>query len=240
MDTQKIWEQADWVSHSKNIIDNLDKFPLDSRLILILRHSHRNEPKPLENVNKLRLTPQGHAIAKKFGELLPKNRPIRIFHSIIWRCEETAEDIHEGFQNIGGESELKGVFEPLFDIGIQKKTFTEKFKGEHFRKVLFRWSAGFYLPEDWTPFTTYCQQAANIIWNQHNNPWSNNIDIYVTHDWHVMSLRYGWFGLPPDEYWVKFLGGFVFTFQNNHILLLDHKGLRPVEIPHWWELKTKK
>ena len=238
MNADKIWEQADWVTHARNIIENLDKFPVDSKLILILRHSHRNEPKPLENVNKLRLTPQGHAIAKKFGESLSKNRTIRLFHSIIWRCEETAENIHKGFQNIGGNSELKGVLKPLFDIGLQDRSYTTQFKNAHFREVLFRWSAGFYLPKEWTPFTTYCQQAARIIWNHGNNQSNRNIDIFVSHDWHVMSLRFGWFGLPPDEQWVKFLGGFAFSFEDDHILLLDHQGLRQVEIPHWWEPKT--
>ena len=238
MNAEKIWEQADWVVHARNIIENIDKFPADSRLILILRHSHRNEPAPLENVNKLRLTPQGHVIAKKFGENLPKNRPIRLFHSIIWRCEETAENIHEGFQSIGGKSELKGVLEPLFDIGIQNRDFREHLNYNHFREILFRWSAGFYLPEDWTPFTTYCQQAAHLIWNHGNTQSKRSIDIFVTHDWHTMSLRYGWFGLPPDEQWVRFLGGFAFSFEEDHILLLDHKGFRQVDAPHWWETKT--
>lgn len=238
MNVEKIWKQEEWVVHARNIIENLDKFPLDSRLILILRHSHRNDPKPLENVNKLRLTPKGHAIAKRFGENLPENRPIRLFHSIIWRCEETAENIHAGFQNIGGSSEIKGVLGPLFDIGLQEKTLTEKFKNDHFRKVLFRWSAGFYSEKDWTPFTIYCQQAAQLIWNQEKSAHNNGIDIYVTHDWHVMSFRFGWFGLPPDENWVKYLGGFAFTFENDHILLYDHQGLSSLEFPHWWKPKN--
>ncbi|MBY8986698.1 MAG: histidine phosphatase family protein [Candidatus Lokiarchaeota archaeon] len=238
MNAENIWNQADWVIHARNIIENLDKFPEESRVILILRHSHRNEPKLLENVNKLRLTPQGHAIAKKFGESIPKNRTIRIFHSIIWRCEETAENIHNGFQSIGGISELKGVLEPLYHIGIQNRAFRDQLNYHHFREVLFRWSAGFYLPNDWTPFTEYCQQAAQLIWNQGNNHTNRNIDIYVTHDWHVMSLRYGWFGLPPDEHWVKFLGGFGFTLEDDDNLFLDHQGLRPIEIPHWWKPKT--
>ncbi len=238
MNVEQIWKQEDWVVHARNIIENLDKFPLDSRLILILRHSHRNDPKPLENVNKLRLTLKGHALAKKFGENLPTNRPIRLFHSIIWRCEETAENIHIGFQNIGGSSELKGVLKPLFEIGLQEKTLTERFKNDHFRKVLFRWSAGFYSEKDWTPFTTYCQQTAQLIWNQEKSTPNNGIDIYVTHDWHVMSLRFGWFGLPPDENWVKYLGGFAFTFKNDHIMLYDHRGLTSIEFPHWWKPKN--
>ena len=41
MNAEEIWNQADWVVHARNIIENLDKFPEDSRVILILRHSHQ-------------------------------------------------------------------------------------------------------------------------------------------------------------------------------------------------------
>jgi len=121
MNVEKLWNEADWVDHSRKIIENIDKFPKDSKIILILRHSHRNEPIIPEKVHKLRLTPQGHAIAIKFGESLPKDRPIRLFHSIIWRCEETALNIHEGFKSVGGESEMKGEFAPLYNIGIDNR-----------------------------------------------------------------------------------------------------------------------
>jgi len=168
MDIEKIWEEADWVSHARKIIDNLELFPKNSRIILILRHSHRNQPLPHENVNKLRLTPQGHAIAEKFGENLPKSRTIKLYYSKIWRCEETAENIHKGFQNIGGRSELIGEYKPLFDIGIQKRSFTERFKKRHFREVLYRWAAGFYPIEEWIPFTTYCQETAHYCTNCSN------------------------------------------------------------------------
>ncbi|HDZ18044.1 hypothetical protein LCGC14_0950690 [marine sediment metagenome] len=238
MNVEKIWNQEDWVAHARNIIENLTKFPEGSKIILVLRHSHRNEPAVNENVNKLRLTPQGHAIAKKFGESLPKDRFIKISHSIIWRCEETAENIHNGFRSIGGNSELNGILTTLFDIGLKNRAFTDQIKKNHFRDVLFRWVAGFYLPEEWTPFTTYCQDAANLIWSNNINLPTNSIDIYVTHDWHTMSFRFGWFGLPPDKNWVKFLGGFAFAFEDDQILLLDHHGLRNMDIPHWWEGKV--
>ena len=147
MDVEKIWKEENWTAHARTIIENLNKFPEDSKIILVLRHSHRNEPQIMEKVHKLRLTPQGHAIAKKFGESLPNNRPIRIFHSIIWRCEETAENIHNGFKEVGGKSELMGEFSPLYDIGIDNQSFLEQFKSYHFSEILLRWATGFYLPE---------------------------------------------------------------------------------------------
>ena len=234
MNVEEIWEQEDWANKARKIIDKLAEFPDDSKIILVLRHSHRNEPKALEDVNKLRLTPKGHAIAKKFGENLPKNRPIRLFHSIIWRCEETAENIHNGFKKVGGESELLGTFEPLFNIGINNRAIFEKFKNYHFREILYLWAVGFFHSNDWEPFTSYCQKTAQLILNNLKDAPENGIDIYVTHDWHLMSLRFGWFGLPPDSPWVKFLGGFAFTYEDDSILLLDRGELKSVQAPHWW------
>jgi len=235
MNIEKIWENSEWTTHARHLIKGIRKFPEDSKLILILRHSHRNEPKVRSEVHKERLTPEGHAIAKKFGELLPINKPIRIFHSVIWRCEETAENIHEGFKSIGGPSEIKGVVPLLYNIGIDDRSFFKQIENSPFKHILFRWASGFYLPEEWTPFIEYSQKTANLIWNQLNDAPERGLDIYVTHDWHLMSLRYGWFGIPPDERWVKFLGGFAFTFEEDHILLLDHGELKSLEIPHWWK-----
>jgi len=235
MNIEEIWEQADWASQARNIINKLDKFPNDSKIILILRHSHRNEPKPLENVSKLRLTLQGHAIAEKFGESLPISRPIRLFHSIIWRCEETAENIHNGFKKAGGESELLGKFDPLHNIGINNRTALKNFKNYHFRDIMYLWAVGFFHSKDWEPFTSYCHNTAHLISKRLKDAPENGIDVYITHDWHLMSLRFGWFGLPPDSHWVKFLGGFAFTFKDDHFLLLERGELKSVQAPHWWK-----
>lgn len=234
MNVEEIWKQADWAIQARSIITKLKEFPDDSKITLILRHSHRNEPKPKENVNKLRLTPQGHAIAEKFGESLPVSRPIRLFHSIIWRCEETAENIHAGFKKIGGESELVGNFGPLYHLGINNRAVLANHKYHNFKDVIYRWAVGFYPSKDWEPLASYCQNAAHLISNHLEDLPDNGINIYVTHDWHLMSLRFGWFGLPPDSQWVKFLGGFAFIFEDDHFLLLERGELKSVQAPHWW------
>ena len=234
MDIDKIWKENEWTTHARQIINGLNVFPENSKIILILRHSHRNEPKILEKAYKLRLTPQGHAIAKKFGENLTKTRPLRIFHSVIWRCEETAKNIHEGFKSIGGKSELKGELKVLSSIGINEEYFIEQFKHLPFVKIFYRWAAGFYDSKEWTPFIEYCQNSAQVILNQVKISPENGLNIFVTHDWNLMALRFGWFGLPPDERWVKFLGGFAYVFNENRMLLLDYGELNKVEIPYWW------
>ncbi len=234
MDTEKIWKEGEWTNEARQIVAGLKKFPDNSKIILILRHSHRNEPTTLEKAQKLRLTPQGHAIAKKFGENLPSSRSVKIFHSIIWRCEETAKNIHEGFNNIGGTSELKGELKPLQSVGIaDREFFLNEFNNVPFFDIFYRWVVGFYNPDVWTPFIEYCQSTAHIIQDQVKNSPKNGLDIFVTHDLNLMGLKFGWFGIPPKK-WVKFLGGFAFTIEKDQILLLDNGELKPVAIPHWW------
>ncbi len=235
MDTEKIWKEGDWTDEARQIIDGLQKFPDDSKIILILRHSHRSETTILQGSQKVRLTPQGHAIAKIFGENLPTSRPITIFHSIIWRCEETAKDIQEGFVSIGGESELKGELLPLVNIGIKTKEFYMKvFNNGNTIDSFYRWSVGYHDPIDWTPFYEYCRSAAHYFLDQVKNAPENGLNIFVTHDFNLLAFRYGWFGLPPKK-WVKFLGGFAFTIETEQALLLDYGELKQVAFPHWWK-----
>lgn len=238
MDIEKIWEHSEWINQAKDILNNLKKFPEKSKILLVLRHSHRDEPKDLSGIYKLRLTPQGHAIAKKFGEHLPNNGEIKIFHSVIWRCEETAKNIHEGFKKTGGKSELIGKFEPLSNIGINLKEFTGELIKHPFNEILFRWVSGFYLSEEWVPFIQYIQNSAQLIWNHIKDIPEGGMNIYITHDWHLMSFRFGWFGLPPDDRWVNYLGGFAFILKKKKIKLLDYGEFKTIEFPHWW-LNTK-
>jgi len=235
MDTETIWKEGEWTNEARQIIDGLKKFPDNSNIILILRHSHRNESPTFEKSQKERLSPQGHAIAKKFGENLPSSRSIKIFHSIIWRCEETTNNIHEGFKKNGGTSEIKGELKSLQTIGISDMQFyLSEFNKVPIFDIFYRWVVGFYNPNVWTPFIEYCQSIAQIILDKVKNSPKNGLDIFVTHDFNILALRFGWFALLPKK-WVKFLGGFAFTIEEDHLLLLDDGELKSVAIPHWWK-----
>ncbi len=235
MDINKTWKEADWPSEARHIIEGLKKFPDNSKMILILRHSQRNEPEDFDVDADLNLTPQGRKIAKIFGENLPKDKPIRIFHSKADRCRDTAEEIFNGFKEIGGEAVLKGNLIPLSRIGISLKIFLEENKKYDILKIFNRWTAGLYSPELWSPLTPYCQKAAEVIWTQIENIPETALDIHVTHDLHLLASRLGWFGIPPNKKWINYLGGFAFSFIEDKILLFDSNKLITVEIPYWWK-----
>ena len=235
MDIEKIWNESKWTAQARQIIRGLKNFPEDSKITLILRHSRRNEPKILDNLHNIRLTPEGHAIAKEFGRLLPVDREIRLFHSIIMRCEETAENILSGFENIGGKGKIIGAFSPLYDIRASSDFLPNLLKKYNIYQFFFRWAADLFPPDQIISMQKYCQNAAKLIWSEINNSPDRTIDIHVTHDIIIIAFKLKWFGFPPKKRWVSFLGGFALTFEKNNILLLDSGNLVSAEIPYWWE-----
>ena len=229
----KIWKNSDWTFQARQIIDVIAKFPEDSNLSIIMRHSHRIDTDDMQKMANLGLTSLGKGLAEVFGSNLPLDRSIRLYYSIVSRCKETADSILKGFQTIGGSGKIFGAYEPLYSFGkdsdfVLKNAY--KYPGA---KFINRWAAGLFPEKFIKNFTNYCIQSALDIWNQANV--SNSVNIYVTHDLVVMALKYGWFGIPPGKKWVNFLGGFLMTVLKDKILLYDGKECTPHEIPYWYE-----
>jgi len=237
----KTWEEYPWTKQAGNIIEGLDKFPAHSKIIIILRHSQRYEPK-LINENDLKganmeLTSLGEEVAKKFGENLPIDRAVRLFHSPRNRCKVTAEKIYQGFTEVNGKGTLIGENNSLYGIGINSQSYLYEFNTIRNYQVILRYLAGVYSPDLWPPAQPFYQKSGEEIWSQVYNISEGGINIFVTHDFHIMIFRFGWFGLPPDERWVNYLGGFAFSIMDDHILLLDHGELIKLGIPYWWKNK---
>lgn len=228
----------DWTIQSRKLIKAIKQFPKESKIILILRHSQRRESNNKKEIPKLGLTYQASEMAKEFGEGLPKYRPIKLFHSKLERCRVTAELILKGFKCGSGAGILKGPLRPLYGPGASLDFHSNesiKYYGEQF---IFRWAAGLYSEDLIIPFISYCRNTAGIIHKQMSNAPQRCIDIYVTHDIFLMSLRFGWFGFPPNEKWVPFLGGIAFTLKEDCILLFDIDELIYADIPFWWKIKN--
>jgi len=235
MNLKKIWNERDWTKQARDIIGNLEKFPANSNIILVLRHSQRNEPDIFDDVQDLNLTKEGRIIANFFGKKLPMNRPVRLFHSKVERCRDTAEEIINGFNMIGGYGVLRGICPALYNLGLNRESFFAELKKYETIDIFYRWIGGVYSPELWPPITPYCQKAGQLIWREAKNAPESGVDIHISHDINVMTLKLGWFGMPPNNNWVTYLGGFAFTIKADHILLLNYGQLKKIEMPYWWK-----
>ena len=234
------WDRDEWTQRAYKLLEGLYEFPDDKKIIVIKRHSHRYDSEDIRNHMHDNLTPIGHKYAKKFGEGLPGDRPIRLYHSKIKRCKETAENILDGFNQQHHHNEVKaeiqGSLEVLYDLEISEDDFYREATKYPLDRLLYRWAAGLYPPEMIPPIHEYAQRAADIIWSKFDEGPSKSLDIHVTHDLISLCLRLGWFGLPKDE-WPTYLSGFAFTFNDDQISLYDYDHFKTVEIPFWWQNK---
>ncbi|TFF97351.1 MAG: histidine phosphatase family protein [Promethearchaeota archaeon] len=231
------WGREGWTKRAYKLLEGIHQFPKDKKIILIMRHSHRYDSEDIRNHMNDYLTPIGHKYANGFGKNLPKDRTIRIYHSVIERCRETATNIVEGFNyNDTAKVEIKGSLDVLYDLEISEDNFYREATKYSLDRLLYRWAAGLYPPEMIPPIHEYAIKAANTIWTKLKEGNKKSIDIHVTHDLILLCLRLGWFGLPKDK-WPSFLSGFAFTFNEDEILLYDYDHFKSIEIPYWWRRK---
>lgn len=233
------WEKHSWTKQARTIFEHLDKFPANSKITLILRHSQRYEPKLVDENDlkgaNMELTPLGEEFAKFFGENLPIERRIRLFHSPRNRCKVTAEKIFQGFTEVNGKGNLIGECNALYGIGINSQSYLDEFNTYKNYQVMLNYLAGVYAPDLWPPAELFYKGSGKQIWSQTENISQSGINIFVTHDFHITIFRFGWFGFPPDERWVDYMGGFAFSIMEDHLLALDHGKIVKSGIPYWWK-----
>jgi phosphohistidine phosphatase SixA len=233
MGKENIWDNRTYTIQARKIISAIQEFPNNAKIILVVRHSHVR-PKRLDNLD-YQLTPMGREIAVKFGENLPNDRFIRLFHSSVNRCKETAEKILVGFEDIGGKGEIKGEFSPLFDIGVTPEFMLKEIRRNNPYNFFYRWVAGCYPSDNITPLLEYSQNAAHLIWKKLDSAPERGIDIHISHDLHVLALRLGWFGFPLQKKWISYIGGLALVFQKDQILVSDIDRLVSIDYPYWFK-----
>ncbi len=233
-DSKDLWLNSDWTREARMLINSIEKFPEDSTLIMFLRHSHRESIGDVQEMTNLGLTEEGIEIAKIFGKKLPLNKQIRLYFSAIPRCKDTAEYILEGFSQAGGKGQLKGPLKPLYSVDGDAQFIVKQIFANPEKELINRWAAGHFPPEKFQPLHIYSKKTAKKVFNIAKDAPRNHVDIYVTHDLQIMALRFSWFGLDPGNYWVSYLGGFIFSKNNKGTKILSNGAIIKIKTPHWW------
>ena len=231
-----ILEKLNWMDQALTLLEKISEFPKDAKLIMMLRHSEREPISSLKKNSDLQLTENGHLAARILGEKLPLNRYTRFFYSDRDRCRDTALDILCRFRKMGGKGVDGGSLEPLYALKVIKDNF---FKNElqkfSLLEIMNHWINEQYDSNDIEPIKSYSKRAAYVIWSKLNQALPiGGIDVHISHEVLLMALRSGWFDLSPNEKWTEFLGGFIFTFYVDHILLLDFDNFLRIPFPKWW------
>jgi broad specificity phosphatase PhoE len=218
------------------ILRALDRAPAESPAALFVRHSARGAFTDIAHALDVPLSDEGRREAVRFGRSLPLSRRVRLGHSPVERCEETARLIAEGVTLAGGTAEVEGMD---FDLGgpylVDPRAMVRLAGEGDFPRA---WLDG-RIPEDVVqpaPVAAQGQAAVSIRAIGRGEP--GDLWILVSHDWNILVVREVLFGLRHEDVgWVDFLDGIAFFRAPGGLaasLALPDGGTVVASVPAGW------
>ncbi len=195
-------------------------------LVLLMRHSAREfEPGKHDLLNPL--TDEGRELSRQFGKQLPKELLLRAYSSPANRCVETASLILESHKAHGGSATRNRTVEALgvFYVLDQMKLFMSmKAAGGHV-SFLKKWFDGQIANDIVIPAELAATLVARIAVEKFKSRIRTpQIDVLVSHDMTVFTVRDRLLGQAADDYPVEFLDGLVFFERTGKHYLQSHHG----------------
>jgi hypothetical protein len=199
---------------------------------LLIRHAERFPLNDMREAIKPLLTEKGKKDAFDLGLELLSFCPVKIFHSPVERCRQTAEGISIGITSGNYESTISG---PLFDLGgpyilgnwEELLSSVDEFGQLGFIRKWFN---------DELPTTHImslkeaAENLAQVLINLLNTETCNTVS--VTHDWNLMILREYYFNISHEDAGIPgYLDGIAAFFANGSLRLNYHGTEVSVKIP---------
>lgn len=208
----------DWVTVrtmlGHTLLETIHSLPTHAHAAAFLRHAERFPILAAADHTLAELTPNGHAAAEAFGTRVTGFDRVRIFHSPVKRCRQTAEGIARGLGTAGCAVEVVGAVETLGVDYIADPAETARLAtqhGDHFIRLWFSGQVG----------TTVIRAAEQIVARkltylnerlQEPCPQGRRLDLHVSHDWNILTLRELVCGVRHEEAgWLNFLDGVAFS-----------------------------
>ncbi|MFW9913718.1 MAG: histidine phosphatase family protein [Candidatus Thorarchaeota archaeon] len=184
------WLEYDWLESARNIVDWVSERPPNERIMIFLRHSHRNEIPDHSVQFSTGLTEIGKQMSYEMGKRLPVNRPIRIFFSFVPRCYETAEALANGLRVNGADivefEAIPILVMPEFDDEAVWENLQPD--GKNVTQFVNRWADGEF-GEMIESFKSYRGRLLEATIEKLRNENKSVMHIHVTHDLALMSIK---------------------------------------------------
>lgn len=193
---------------------------------LFVRHAEREPVLDLRYHEAARLTPRGHQQAREAGALLAKaSAHVRVHHSPVERCGETARGLVAGVLEAGGKAELvcevpalASPFvlnrEKLDDIFVAA---ARQHQGTGFSGFLREWFDGKFPADVIMPRAPAAlSQVAAVL--EHLNT-KDALHVFVSHDWNILLVREEIAGHRIEDGWPHYLDGFALTLDGDDLVV---------------------
>jgi len=187
---------------------------------VFIRHAQRHPITDPSDPTLAELTEEGMAHARAFGARISGFRHLRLFHSPVKRCEQTAVCIAQGAAEKGLKVELCGREATLgvdYILDLNEAGRLTLLHGEHFVRL---WFGGEIDRGIIRPARDIAIEKLEKITQRLADPMEQGarLDIHVSHDWNVLILREFMLGVRhEDTGWLTFLDGMGFSRRNGEL-----------------------
>jgi broad specificity phosphatase PhoE len=196
------------------LLRTIHALPTDAPAAAFLRHAERH---PIADVNdpaKAELTQRGWQAAEAFGAAIQGFAQVRLFHSPVKRCRQTAEAIAAGVTKRGGTVDLVGPENALgidYILDLKEAGRLTLLHGDHFVRL---WFAGEIAPPVIETAEKIAAYKLEHLTQRLQEPCAHGrrLDLHVSHDWNILVLRERLVGVRhEDAGWLNFLDGVAFA-----------------------------
>lgn len=223
--------------HGQLLLAALQSLPPQAPAAALLRHAARF---PIVNSSEptlAEITPEGAADAEALGRLLSGFSSVRLFHSPVKRCRQTAEALARGARARGIAVEEIAAAPELGADYILDLPEAGRLTDLYGEGIVRRWLRGEVPESVLVPAPRLAQIHLDFVAGKLKAPASSSrrLDLHVTHDWNILALRELALGLRHEELgWMDFLDGLAFSLSGNELLLACREHRRRQILP--WTL----
>ncbi|MFW9910252.1 MAG: histidine phosphatase family protein [Candidatus Thorarchaeota archaeon] len=188
--TKNEWETKDWLHSARKLVEWASETQTDSRIMLLVRHSHREEIEDHSAQLSTELTPLGILMSTEMGRRLPAGRKTHIFFSFVSRCYQTAEEIGNGIVEKGGRIDEMDYLPVLSSPMVNDDRFWNGLQpdGKNITDFVNNWGQGVY-GEYVEPFDAYGMRLLNDTIERLRGAAPGTMHIHITHDLALMAAK---------------------------------------------------
>lgn len=187
----------------------------------ILRHARRFPILDSAKPTLAEITPDGAADAESLGRRITGYDRIRLFHSPVKRCLQTAECIARGARSAGITVELVQPEPALgvdYILDMAEAGLLSDLHGEHFVRL---WISGEISQAVIRETSTIVETKMSYLIGKLEEPNSGGrrLDLHVSHDWNILIMREHVLGVRlEDAGWAMFLDGMAFSISAGQLI----------------------
>ena len=231
--TQTEWDNLEWLSYARRLLAWSNTIDESQPLLLLIRHSHRVDISSLQEMARMGTTQLGKRMALEFGKRVPDRPVVKISHSFVPRCTETAYNIAEGIENTGAKVHS---IDPLFAlVGPQIKDLSLWDRmgvyGQRIAQFVNDWYDGKFSEEAMETVSIYEPRLHQDVLTPLTTAEDGELHIHVTHDLILMgSIRI--FSRSPvtTDRRPPYLGGLGIVWNKDRYEVFENGAIHEVSL----------